>query len=79
MGRGLFRGGNVNVASDDPWPEHKEITRQAFDCHARAKEFIEGPWKDTFGDGYGEPYNPKRYLHGTLNSGQKVKAKYGNW
>lgn len=57
--------------------DHIELTREDFDALALRKLFADGPWKDTFGDGYGEPYNPNRWLFGTLKDGRRVKARYG--
>lgn len=53
---------------------YDEIPIRAFDALARAGSFIDGPYRSTFGDGYGEPYVPDRQVFGTLNSGRKVCA-----
>jgi hypothetical protein len=34
------------------------IRKDEFDTHYRKKIFVDGPHKETFGDGPGEPYNP---------------------
>jgi len=34
--------------------------------------FVDGPFRDTFGDGYGEPYNPHRQAFGMLKDGRGV-------
>ncbi len=45
------------------------IAKEEFDSHCDNREFSEGPFKDRFGDGYGEPYKPNRQAFGTLKSG----------
>jgi hypothetical protein len=45
--------------------EHPElIARQKFDKMVDAEEFTDGPFCETFGSGYGEPYNPRRQAFG---------------
>jgi hypothetical protein len=34
--------------------------------------FADGPFKETFGSGHGEPYNPWRQAYGTLKDGRVV-------
>jgi len=34
--------------------------------------FADGPYKDTFGDGPGEPYTGKRQIFGLLKTGEVV-------
>lgn len=53
---------------------YEEIPIKEFNDFCRKKEFSEGPFVSTFGDGYGEPYNPNRDVWGTLKSGRKVCA-----
>ena len=50
------------------------VLRKQFDDWCKADEFQYGPMKETFGDGYGEPYNPHRMVYGTLKDGRKVYA-----
>ena len=45
------------------------ITKKEFDDHYNKRKFLEGPFKDNFGDDYGEPYNPNRQAFGKLDSG----------
>jgi len=52
-----------------------ELTRVAFDELVRNGQFEMGPFMDTFGDGYGEPYNPRRQLYGKLKDGRFVFAE----
>ena len=54
------------------------INNQEFDDYARNRSFSDGPFIESFGDGYGEPYYPNRWIWGTLIDGRKVKAKCGN-
>lgn len=50
------------------------LTKSLFDDLYRKKEFKEGegPHKDSFGSGCGEPYNPDRQAFGTLKDGRVV-------
>lgn len=55
----------------------KEATAIAvadFDALAKAEEFSEGPFIETFGDGYGEPYNMNRQVFGKLKDGRVIYA-----
>lgn len=45
------------------------IEKQELDSYYHQKEFLDGPNKDSFGDGYGEPYNPNRQAFGKLKTG----------
>jgi hypothetical protein len=42
------------------------IARQEFDRLLDAEEFTDGPFSETFGSGYGEPYNPRRQAFGMV-------------
>ena len=42
------------------------ITRKEFDEHVDNDGFIDGPFRDCFGDGHGEPYNPHKQAYGVL-------------
>lgn len=53
---------------------NKQITKLEFDALARAKQFSDGPYVSTFGDGEGEPYQPYRKLIGTLEDGTVVES-----
>ena len=53
-------------------PEGKELTIKEFNDLCRKKQFKEGPFIEDFGSGYGEPYNPNRYVKGILKNGKKV-------
>ena len=53
-------------------PAPKELSKAEFDAHHDAKTFIYGPFRETFGDGYGECYNPKRQAFGVLKNGDVV-------
>jgi hypothetical protein len=53
-------------------PEGKKILIKEFDKLCKEKKFKEGPFIETFGDGYGEPYNPNRYVKGVLKNNKKV-------
>lgn len=48
------------------------VTRKEFDAMCKQKVFVCGPAIDTFGDGYGEPYNPVRQAFGGLENGECV-------
>lgn len=52
-----------------------QLPKAEFDRLAKAVGFIEGPFRDTFGDGYGEPYNPNRQAFGRLRDGRLVFAE----
>jgi len=56
---------------------HKFIPISEFNDLARARKFKEGPFKDSFGDGYGEPYNPNRAVWGVLEDGTAVRSRIG--
>jgi len=45
------------------------VTKEEFDAHLNKENFVEGPFKDDFGDGWNEPYNPNRQAFGTLKTG----------
>ncbi len=36
------------------------------------KQFVDGPYRDNFGSGHGEPYNPDRQAFGKLKDGRVV-------
>lgn len=59
-----------------PWdtPNASELAKLDFDAHVRMALFAVGPYLDTFGDGYGEPYRPNRRAGGTLKDGRVVWA-----
>lgn len=48
------------------------LSRKDFDALFDAKAFKEGPFAESFGSGYGEPYNPHRQAFGTTNDGRCV-------
>ena len=48
------------------------LPKDDFDKNAKSKLFAEGPFIDSFGDGYGEPYNPNRQAFGKLLTGEYV-------
>lgn len=48
------------------------IEKREFDELVRNKQFVEGPFKDAIGDGYGDPYNPNRQAFGTLKDGRVI-------
>jgi len=48
------------------------IGKEEFDLHLRNREFLEGPYEDSFGDGWNEPYNPNRQAFGKLTDGTVV-------
>jgi hypothetical protein len=51
------------------------VPKEEFDRLARTGGFAVGPFRDTFGDGHGEPYNPERQAFGKLNDGRCVYAE----
>lgn len=54
---------------------YEAIPIAEFDDLARRKQFREGPFISTLGDGYGEPYQPVRTVRGVLLDGRKVQAE----
>ncbi len=48
------------------------LEKEEFDTHYKGGDFMEGPYRETFGDGYGEPYNPNRQAFGKLKKGNIV-------
>ena len=50
----------------------EQITRDELIDQRDAGNFVDGPYKDPFGDGYGEPYNPYRQAYGKLKDGRFV-------
>lgn len=59
-----------------PWnnPQAVELSKAELDKLLDAGEFVDGPFLSTFGNGYGEPYNPNRQAGGTLKDGRIVWA-----
>lgn len=53
---------------------YETISIEEFDRLARARQFADGPYISTFGDGYGDPYLESRDVFGTLKDGRKVAA-----
>lgn len=49
-----------------------ELTKAEFHALYNAKGFADGPYRDTFGDGCREPYNPWRQAFGKLKDGRIV-------
>lgn len=50
----------------------KLMTKKEFNGLTREAKFKAGPFRDNFGDGYGEPYNPYRQAFGVLEDGKGV-------
>ncbi len=48
------------------------IPIELFDKYAMEEMFVDGPYLESFGDGYGEPYNPIRQVYGTLRGDRPV-------
>ena len=48
------------------------LPRKVFDEHYYRKDFIDGPYFDSFGDAGTEPYNPWKQAFGRLKSGLYV-------
>ena len=55
-------------------PEYEQVSIADFDTLARKKKFSDGPHISTFGDGYGEPYQPERPVWGQLKDGRKIRS-----
>lgn len=53
----------------------EKLSIEEFDKLAREKRFRDGPYIDTFGDGYGEYYVPVRRVWGTLDDGREVEGE----
>ena len=50
----------------------KWLLKIDFDALAGNGGFVDGPFRETFGDAYGDYYNPNRQAFGTLTDGRKV-------
>lgn len=50
----------------------KQVAKADFDKLYDGEGFKVGPFRETFGDGYGEPYNPARQAFGITTSGDGV-------
>ncbi len=48
------------------------LEKDEFDAHYKNGDFVEGPFRETLGDGAGEPYNPNRQSFGKLKLGNVV-------
>lgn len=59
-----------------PWdnPQAEQIDKKTLDVFHEAGDFSDGPFLSSFGDGYGQPYNPNRQAGGTLKDGRIVWA-----
>ena len=55
--------------------QYDEIPIAEFNELAKSAQWQDGPWRDGFGDGYGEPYMPHRACWGTLVNGRRVKSE----
>ena len=51
---------------------HMVLKKREFNCHCKAGDFEVGPHAESFGDGYGDPYNPYRQAFGRLKDGRVV-------
>jgi hypothetical protein len=49
--------------------EAELVRKIEFDAYCKKKSFVDGPHRDGFGDGAGEPYNPHRQAFGKSKSG----------
>ena len=57
-------------------PGFETISKDEFDSLARQADLWEnGPEIEQFGSGYGDPYNPKREVRGTLKDGRKIRTE----
>ncbi len=54
-----------------------EQTKRAFDSNYNEGNFIVGPFKEQFGNGRDEPYNPDRQAFGILKKGYGVWCEIG--
>lgn len=48
------------------------VSKPEFDSFYKNRDFIDGPYKDNFGDSYGDPYNPNRQAFGKLKKGDII-------
>ena len=48
------------------------LSKAEFDGHAKQRDFEKGPFRDKFGEGYGDPYNPYIQAFGELRDGRFV-------
>ncbi len=54
------------------------VDKPEFDQMCDDKEWESEPRIDSFGDGYGEPYNPNRAIFGILKEGRRVYTNTKN-
>lgn len=55
-------------------PKAVQLSKAEFDRLCDDDQFQLGPYLNSFGDGYGEPYNPNREAGGILKDGRVVWA-----
>jgi len=48
------------------------LPKAEFDKLLDEGAFVDGPFRETFGSGHGEPYNPNRQAFGRLKDGRVV-------
>lgn len=48
------------------------VTKREFNALCSKDAFVDGPYRDTFGDGPHDPYNPHRQSFGILRGGKVV-------
>lgn len=48
------------------------VSKDDFNVLCDKEQFEDGPFRESFGDNYGEPYNPRRQAFGRLKDGRYV-------
>jgi hypothetical protein len=56
--------------------DYEYIPIDEFNDMARQPElWSDGPYVETFGSGYGDPYNPHREVRGILKTGRAIRSE----
>jgi len=55
------------------------LTKEEFDNYFYDSCFSDGPHRESFGTGYGEPYNPWTQAFGILKDGRGVFCELYKW
>ena len=61
---------------DGKTPAVELITKAVFDELLKEGKFTDGPFLDSFGDGYGDYYYPWRQIYGTVREGENRRIVY---
>ena len=55
-----------HACRDAKTEKHRRVKKSEFDALFKNGAFSDGPYTEGFGDGYGEPYNPRRQAFGVI-------------